>query len=384
MDLLKYGIGMDMAMETFDGCLSVIDCTQQVIIQSRCSFSNDKTGFDSFYGWVSKNMKLSLPAVYLMEATGVYYEQLAWYLHSQNCNLSVVLPNKAKKYKESLGLKSKTDRIDARGLAQMACEQQCIKWQPLSDNVYKLRLVTRQIQNLSEQSTALSNQLHALQHGMFRDKDIEKMLQKQLAVLKKNKALLKIKVQELVNADPLLKQKFEKIAKIKGLGYQSLAVIVAETNGFAAFQSAAQLVSYAGYDVVANDSGKRKGKTKISKKGNSRIRRSLHFPAFNMIKYKVSVFNNLYQRVYEKSKLKMKAYTAVQKKLLTTIYALWKNDQAFIEKATEQKSGDAEQVPSLALAPQEPKKLALVTTRAKQDRHPSKRRRMPSLAEAKL
>ena len=326
-------------------------------------------------------MRQSLPCDYLMEATGIYYEQLAWYLHSKKCELSVVLPNKAKKYKESLGLKSKTDRIDARSLAQMACEQQCTKWQPLSDNIYMLRLVTRQIQNLSEQSIALSNQLHALQHGMFRDKEIEKMLQKQLMLLKKNKALLKIKVQEIINSDPLLKQKFEKIGKIKGLGYQSLAVVVAETNGFAAFESAAQLVSYSGYDVVANESGKRKGKTKISKKGNSRIRRSLHFPAFNMIKYEVSVFKNLYQRIYDRSKLKMKAYTAVQKKLLTTIYALWKNDQEFVDKIQPQEiSEDAEQVPSLALAPQESKKLALATTRAKQDRHPSKHRRMPSLA----
>lgn len=383
MDFLKYGIGVDMAMETFDVCISVIDVKQCVTIKSRCSFSNDKKGFDSFHAWSSKNMKLPLPAVYLMEATGVYYEQLAWYLHSKKCELSVVLPNKAKKYKESLGLKSKTDRIDARGLAQMACEQQCSKWQPLSDNIYMLRLVTRQIQNLSEQLIALSNQLHALQHGMFRDKAIEKMLQKQLSALKKNKVLLKIKVQELINADPLLKQKFEKIGKIKGLGYQSLAVIIAETNGFAAFESAAQLVSYAGYDVVANESGKRIGKTKISKKGNSRIRRCLHFPAFNMIKYEVSVFKNLYQRVYDRTKLKMKGYTAVQKKLLTVIYALWKNDQEFIDKK-EQTSGDAEQAPSLAWAPQKPKKLALAKTKAKQDRHPSKHRRMPSLAETNL
>ena len=157
MDLLKYGIGLDMAMESFDVCLSAIDLKQQVIIKSRNSFSNDKTGFDLFHAWVIKNIKSPLPAVYLMEATGVYYEQLAWYLHSKKCELSVVLPNKAKKYKESLGLKSKTDRIDARGLAQMACEQQCSKWQPLSDNIYMLRLVTRQIQNLSEQSIALSN-----------------------------------------------------------------------------------------------------------------------------------------------------------------------------------------------------------------------------------
>jgi len=100
-------------------------------------------------------------------------------------------------------------------------------------------------------------------------------------------------------------------------------VIVAETNGFTAFENIAQLVSYAGYDVVENQSGKRSGK-KISKKGNHRIRRYLHFPAFNMIKYEVAPFKNLYERVYEKSKIKMKAYTAVQKKLLEYVYALEK------------------------------------------------------------
>ncbi|WP_066401363.1 IS110 family transposase [Flavisolibacter tropicus] len=352
MDLLKYGIGIDMAMDSFDVCLSVIDRQQHVIIQARSSFSNDKTGFDRFDAWCTKHKKLPLPTVYLMEATGVYYEQLAWYLHTKAYDLSVVLPNKARKYKESLGLKSKTDRIDAKGLAQMACEQQCSRWQPLSANIYRLRLVTRQIQNLTEQAIALSNQLHALQHGMFRDKDLEKMLQKQLVVLKKNKASLKTKVQALIDADPALKQKFEKIGSIKGLGCQSLAVIVAETNGFAAFESAGQLVSYAGYDVVANDSGKRVGKTKISKKGNSRIRRCLHFPAFNMIKYEVGVFKNLYQRVYERSKLKMKAYTAVQKKLLMIIYALWKNNEAFIDKIPGPALGDTAAAPSVALVGQ--------------------------------
>jgi transposase len=379
MSFLKYGIGLDIAMETFDACISLINQQQCVQIKSQCSFSNDKKGFDLFYRWVCKNIKLPLPSVYLMEATGIYYEQLAWYLHSKKCILSVVLPNKAKKYIESLGLKSKTDRIDARGLAQMACEQKCTRWQPLSDNIYLLRLITRQIQNITEQSTVLSNQLHALSHGMFRDKDIEKMYEKQLALLKKNTASLKLKVLTIVNADPLLRQKFVNIGKIKGLGYQSLAVIIAETNGFAAFENAAQLVSYAGYDVVANESGKRKGKTKISKKGNSRIRRSLHFPAFNVIKYEVGTFKNLYLRVYDRSKFKMKAYTAVQKKLLTIIYALWKNDQSFTDQA-EPKSGDAEQAPSLASAAGELKKLALAKTRAKQDRHPSTHRRMPSLA----
>lgn len=125
-----------------------------------------------------------------------------------------------------------------------------------------------------------------------------------------------MRVEQIVERDEILKNKFENICKIKGLGLQNLAVVVAETNGFTAFESMAQLVSYSGYDVIENQSGKRTGKTKISKKGNSRIRRCLHFAAFNMIKYEVAPFKNLYERVYEKSKIKMKAYTAVQKNYL--------------------------------------------------------------------
>ncbi len=384
MNYLKFGIGLDVAMETFDACLSIMDDQQHVTIKARFNFTNNKKGFDSLLAWTSKNAKLSLPVGYLMEATGIYYEQLAWYLHGKGCHVSVVLPNKAKKYKESLGLKSKTDRIDARGLAQMACEQCCSPWKPLSNNLYLLRIVTRQIQSICEQSTALSNQVHALKHGMLRDKAIEKMHATQLALLQKNKTALKLRVKAIIDSDEVLKPKFEKIGKIKGLGWENLAVIVAETNGFASFESSAQLVSYAGYDVIANESGKHKGKTRISKKGNSRIRRCLHFPAFNMIKYDVGNFKSFYERIYERSKIKMKAYTAVQKKLLTIIYALWKKNEKFIDKKSEKISGDDEPVPSFASTPKELKKVNPGITRVKQDRHPSTNRRMPSFAESKV
>jgi transposase len=395
MEFLKYGLGIDMAMEKFDACISIIDKLQHVMIRAQCSFNNNKKGFETFILWVSKNTKLAIPAVYLMEATGIYYEQLAWFLHNKNCSVSVVLPNKAKKYKEALGLKSKNDRIDAKGLAQMACEQSNTSWKPLTSNIYLLRLITRQIQSISEQSTVFKNQLHALQYGMYRDKAIEKMHVRQLDLLQKNKKSLQLRVEQIVEKDEILKRKFKHIGKIKGLGLQNLAVIVAETNGFTAFENVAQLVSYAGYDVVENQSGKRSGKTKISKKGNSHIRRCLHFPAFNMITYEVAPFKNLYERVYEKSKIKMKAYTAVQKKLLEFIYILWKKDEAFDPNYQDKTSGDVEPAPSFASVPQEPsltcgdqeekikpvkQKITPAITRVTQDKHPSKYRRMPSFA----
>jgi transposase len=381
-EYLKYGVGIDMAMEGFDVCLSVVDGRQQVHTKARSSFQNDTKGFAAFLKWVKQHTPLAVPVVYLMEATGIYYEQLAWFLHKEGCHVSVVLPNRAKQYKKSLGLKSKTDRIDAAGLARMCCEQSHKPWQPLSNSLYRLRLLTRQIQSTTEQLTALSNQLHALQHGMFREKEVEKMYAGQIKLLQKNKATLQHRVEELVYGDAELKSRFEKILKIKGLGLQNLAVIVAETAGFTAFQSIAQLVSFAGYDVVEDQSGKRTGKTRISKQGNAHIRKGLHFPALNVVRYDIAPFAALFTRVYEKSKIKMKAYVAVQKKLLVLIYTLWKKDEAFDAGYKPITSRDAGSAPSFGSAPQEPvegkQKVARSKARATQDKHPSKRRRMPS------
>ena len=40
-------------------------------------------------------------------------------------------------------------------------------------------------------------------------------------------------------------------------------------------------------------------------------------------------FVGLYERVFERTKIKMKGYVAVQRKLLTLIYALWKKDEKY-------------------------------------------------------
>jgi hypothetical protein len=83
--------------------------------------------------------------------------------------------------------------------------------------------------------------------------------------------------------------------------------------------------------VVEDQSGKHIGKTKISKKGNSHIRRILHMPAFNVVRYQVFPFVQLFNRTIPKHNVKMKSYVAVQKKLLTIIYSLWKSNKVFNE-----------------------------------------------------
>ena len=387
MEYLKYGIGIDVAMNKFDVCLSLIDMAQKVTVKSSTSFTNNLKGFNDFLKWVDKHVKLPLPKVFLAEATGIYHENLAWFLYLKKCPIGIILPNRAKKYKESLGLKSKNDKIDAQGLSRMACEQAHQPWQPISENLYKLRMLTRQIQTLNEQATVVKNQLHALEHGMFRNLELEKMLKKHIGLLDSHIQKLQRQVEKTINEDPLLKERIDKITTIKGVGIQTAAVIVAELNGFELIHSQAQLVSFCGYDVVENQSGKHAGKTKISKKGNSHVRRALYFPAFNVVTRDVNPFSQLYQRVFESTKIKMKGYTAVQKKLLITIYAMWKNNEVFDPNRAAKKDvtfRDAEPKSSFSSVSKkltgEPKKLAPGKPGAKLDGHSSSVRRMPSFS----
>ena len=128
--------------------------------------------------------------------------------------------------------------------------------------------------------------------------------------------------------DEVLKSKIQNVCTIIGVGFITAVTIVGETNGFLLFKSISQLVSYAGYDVVQNQSGQHTGKTKISKKGNSHIRRALYFPALSAVS-NCKMFHDFYLRIYENSSIKMKGYVAVQRKLLVLIYTLFKNDTVF-------------------------------------------------------
>ncbi|HUM45934.1 MAG TPA: IS110 family transposase [Chitinophagales bacterium] len=328
-DFIKYALGIDASKDKVDACLLIVDLKQDSKIKAQHKFPNTLTGFKDLHVWCKKHCKQAIPLQILMEATGVYYEKLAIYLVDHGYSVSVVLPNKARKYMQSLGLKSKNDSIDAKGLALMCSQQKFDSWQPLSKYYYELRQLTRHHQSMQESKTSIANQLHALQHSAYASKEVTKQLKKTIDLFDKQIEQIKLAIIKHIGNDETVNRKVKNICKIKGIDVLSVATVLAETNGFTLFKNIGQVVSYAGYDVVENQSGTHTGKTRISKKGNSRIRRILHMPAFNVVRYEQRPFANLYERVYEKTKIKMKAYVAVQKKLLVMIYTLWEKEEAY-------------------------------------------------------
>ena len=327
---LKYSVGLDVSGKDIKANFSCIDDTQRVKTKSSKTIKNTTAGYKQLAVWIEKNRKnLDIPLLIVMEATGIYHENCAFFFYDKGYQVCIVLPNKAKKYLSYLGLKSKNDKLDAKGLAQMGAEQALPLWQPADEFFYTLRAITRQYQNIQEFKTAIKNQIHAQETGFHTNKLVVKQLKQSLKLLEKQLIEAKKSIEQHLKTDQEIYQKVQNICRIKGLATLSVSVVVSETLGFTFFNNSKQLVSYAGYDAVENQSGKHFGKTRMSKKGNSRIRRILHLPAFGVVRHKQTAFVNLFERNLPKHNIKMKSYVAVQKKLLTTIFALWKNNTPY-------------------------------------------------------
>jgi transposase len=339
MEHARYSLGLDVDKVSIKACLKVKKDSAKSLVKATKTFSNTILGFKELDQWIKKHKKLPNDQLKInMEATGVYHEHLAWHLHQLNYLVHIILPLRAKRYMQSLGIKSKNDKIDAQGLADMGMQQELDQWKPCSKNLLLLRSLTRQIEMLQESRTAFRNQLESATHLANCDKMVIRNLKSWIAKIEKDIKKLKERIAQFIIEDPALQNKYKLVEPIKGLGVLTFATIIAETGGFELFENQKQLISYAGYDVVEDQSGKRVGRTRISKKGNTHIRRIMHMASFNMVTYKVSPFHQLYSRVYDRTKIKMKGYVAIQRKLLCMIYALWKNntvfDPGYLERTT--------------------------------------------------
>jgi transposase len=331
--MLKYSVGLDVSSKDIHACISAIDAEQKVKVISSKVINNTPKGFEILITWIEKNRKQKdLPVVIGMEATGIYHEECAYYLYDKKYSVCIVLPNYAKKFLQASGLKSKNDKIDAKGLAQMFAERAFALWAPMDKFYYHLRALTRQQESLQEIKTGVVNQHSAAKRSAFINKEVIKQLNETIKFLEKKIAEIEKKIITHLKSNKEIEDQVQNVLTVTGIGIVTLAILLAETNGFLLFKSTRQLVSFSGYDVVENQSGRHRGKTKISKKGNSHIRRSLFFPAFTAVSHKCKPFLDLYNRTFEKHKIKMKSYVAVQKKLLVIVYTIWKKNVRFTEQ----------------------------------------------------
>lgn len=333
---IRQSVGIDISKDDFEARICAVDLDQELSFSRSMKFSNNKKGFKDFVKWAIGNTNAKIPLHFIMEATGVYYESLAYYLFEKGFNTHVLLPNKSKHFFASLNAKSKTDKADAKNLAQFGVERKFENWSPPPVFYKKLRSLTRFNDQLKEQKTVFTNMLHSYDLSVDVDIYVIKNLGEIIKEIENKIINSNKKIQEHIASDPVVEQKISRICTTKGLAVPTVAIVVAETLGFNLFYNQKQLTSYAGYDVIERQSGSSiKGKTRISKKGNKRIRKALFYPAMTHIRFNEAA-KERYNRIVEKSGFKMIGQVAAQRKLLILIYTLWKNNEAFDEKKAEE------------------------------------------------
>lgn len=334
-EVLRQSLGIDVSKEGLSRCLGSLNADLGKSFIPAPDVSNDQKGFKELVKWLESVRDKRIELSIVMEATGVYHEALAWFLYEKGYTVCIMQSGRVKRYAQSLDQRSKTDALDSKMLAMLGCERQLRAWEPPSPLLQELKALSRERSTLLKEELIIKNRLSALQSGSHPNKRSVKRYKKRLALLKDQMREIELDMRELVTEDPELSKKFSYLESIPGVSFVLTATVVAETGGFNLITSAKQLTSYAGYDVVLRESGSYRGRTTISKKGNSRIRGVLHMPSMAATRINPTL-RPFYLRLKEKKAKPLVAMVAVQRKMLILMFELWKKEE-FYDAEYEQK-----------------------------------------------
>jgi transposase len=322
--ILKQVTGIDVAKDELVVCLGKLDETLSTQFHASKTFPNSVKGFVSLVQWVEK-LGNGVPCRFVMEATGVYHESLAYFLAEKGLDVSIVLPNKISNYFRTLEVKTITDKTAAETITRFGLDRKLDNWTPPKDIYKKLRQLTRERDQIVAARTVVKNQLHAESSEAQPNKSSLARAKKLIALLDKQETEIKEELKQLIKGDQEMKKLLVILCSITGIGLLTAVTVLAETNGFDLIRNKKQITSYAGFDVKEKESGTSiKGKPKISKRGNKYLRKAMYMPALTAIRHDER-FKGIYARLVSKHGIKMKAAVAVQRKLLELMFSLYKN-----------------------------------------------------------
>lgn len=325
MSALKQVVGIDVAKDELVASFGRLIEDLSTEIKDYKVFKNSEKGFESLLKWVYSKKTPNMEVIFVMEATGVYHERFAHFLYAQEEKTVIVLPNKISNFIRTLDIKTITDKSCSIAITQFGLSRKLELWQP-ANLVYKeLQQLSREKNQVIQERVRCTNQLHAEKTQALPNLRTIKRLTERISLLKKQEKEINEDMVVQVKKSPEATKGVDLLSSIPGIGKSTAITVLAETNGFELIRNKKQLVSYAGLDIREKQSGTSiKGKPRISKKGNKNIRKALHFPAMTAVKMNKN-HQDLFQRITEKTGIKMKGLVAVQRKLLELMYILFKN-----------------------------------------------------------
>jgi transposase len=264
-----------------------------------------------------------------MEATGVYHLKLATMLYDNGFKVGVINPLIIKRYYQMRMIRAKTDIVDAKLIAEYGFEQSVRLFSPPSKERQIIVKLLKAIDKLIVTKESYYNRLEAL----FQDP-------LQVGILNKNFKQLIHNIDSLIDKFEkelieIVKQNYsetyERLLSIKGIGNKTAIVIIGFFGKFENFESSKQVASFIGVNPSPKQSGSSvRGRGRISKKGNSYLRKQLFMTSLSAMRYNKSC-RELYQRLSLKGKEHKVCRIAVVNKLIKQVFAIIKYERFYDE-----------------------------------------------------
>lgn len=313
-------IGIDVSKKKLDVCALFDGKTRKKIVD------NSVSGFKSLRNWISKN-NINNPHI-CMESTGCYSEDVAEFFHELGFKVSVVNPLQIKAFRNSKLIRQKTDSVDAQIIAEFCLQNDPAVWKPRSPEQKELHNLNVRISALKAELNRVSNALE----NQNLSKTILKSIHDEIKFLKNQIALLEDVAQKIINSNQNLKEQFDRITEIKGVGEKLALAIIADMPDVSNFQKSGQFSAFAGVSPSHFQSGSSvRGNSHISRLGSKSIRKVLYMSAL-VVKNHNPHFQRFVQKLQKKGKAPKVIIVAIMRKLMCILFGMLKNSSNFDPK----------------------------------------------------
>ena len=302
---------------------STLDCALLLPGGKRLDKSapNSPEGFAALAGWLARQG--GGDAHVCLEATNTYWEDAAQFFAGRGHTASVVNPAQVKAHAAACLSRSKTDKGDARLIADFCAKHEPPPWQPRSEAELAVRALVLRVDALQAMLTQEKNRL-----GTAREA-VRDGIQAHIDWLEAQVEALAKRVRQGVDGDPGMKGRRELLDSIPGLGERTVAVLLAFGIDPEHFHDARQAAAFAGLAPRLHDSGTSvKGKPRLSKVGHAFLRKALYMPAMVAL-YKTAWGKRFRERLAAAGKPPKLIIGAMMRKLLQVAFGVLKSGKPF-------------------------------------------------------
>ena len=291
---------------------------------------NSAKALKSLYAKLKKIYKKEIDqVVWVFESTGSYSSPIYRFCANKKIHIFMPNPKQARGFAKAIAQRNKSDKIDARVLAQsiVIAKANEIKAPIINPLVEYFKEQIGYYRLLVKQEGQLKNHQESLE-AKGGSKQLIRSVQKQIKALQKEQQAIIATIKAMIDKDETLKQKLDAIASIKGVGELSALILL---HLFLRYPNAnqRQIVSLTGLDPIIRESGTSvKGKTKISKAGDKIYRAALFMPAMVAIRHNTRL-KSYYEMLKENGKHTTVAQVAVMRKILIIAHSIYKSGEMY-------------------------------------------------------